>query len=315
VLLTDDPRPLRFLSGKGGVGKTTLAAAGALRLAAEGAVTLLISTDPAHSTGDLLAARLGPDPTRVTERLWAVELDAEKAAAAHVARIKEAAAASVDLDLLPTVERHLDLATSSPGTVESALLDRLADLLEDAADRFDRVVVDTAPTGHTLRLLALPAVLTAWVEGLARQREKVAGFERMARNLAGDDPGPDADPILGRLRERRARLRAAASRFRDDARFWLVVTPERLAVAETVRASEALAGAGLTIGGLLVNRVLPENPTDAFLASRRRDQDACLADLAGRLPRHRQVRIPQLPRDVVDRAQLQTLAGWLPPDW
>ena len=302
-------RPVVFLSGKGGVGKTTLATALALVLAERGERVLLVSTDPAHSTTDLLGVPLGPEPTAVAAGWWAMELDAEREALAHVERIKADAAASVSRDVLPAVERHLDLAAQSPGTVESALVDRLGDVLTWCPERFDRVVVDTAPTGHTLRLLALPSLLTAWVEGLVRRRERVAGTERWARNLAGEG-GPVSDPVLDRLRARRDRLDAARRRLLSDAVFHLVLVPERLPVAETARALEVLDTAGLTVGALIVNRVLPAADGE-FMRGRLAAQAERLAELRARFAGRPVVQVEHLPGDVTTRQELRHLADAL----
>lgn len=300
-------RPIVLLSGKGGVGKTTLAAATALRLAAEGQRTLLVSTDPAHSTGDALGVPLGAEPTAVQKGLDALELDPEQAAADHLARVEEAVADRVDPDLWPQVKRHLQLARDSPGMVESATFERVADLFERCPGEYDRLVVDTAPTGHTLRLLALPALLQAWVEGLTRQREKVTGAQRMLRNLAGDDRRDD-DPVLARLRDRRARLARAADRLRDDTAVWLVLVAERLPIEETVRALDQMARHEIAVAGLLVNRVLPAEADGTFLAERRQQQEAYLDEIGDRFAGHRIVTVPQLARDVSRRVDLERLA-------
>ena len=306
----DADRPIVLLSGKGGVGKTTLAAATAVALSEAGARTLLVSTDPAHSTGDVLGRDLGPEPTRVGERLDALELDPDRAAREHLASVEEAVADRVDPDLWPQVQRHLRLARDSPGMAESATFERVADLLAQCPDPYDRLVVDSAPTGHTLRLLALPSLLTAWVEGLVRQREQVVGAERLLRNLAGRD-GPDEDPVLARLRDRRARLTAAGERLRHDTAVWLVAVPERLPILETERAREQLAAHDIPVAGLLVNRVLPEDADGAFLSERRAQQATHLADLTDRLGDLPQRRVPQLPRDVVGPGDLRPLVDVL----
>ncbi|MDQ3387261.1 MAG: ArsA family ATPase, partial [Actinomycetota bacterium] len=202
---------LTFFGGKGGVGKTTLAVAFATLLAGRGDKTLLVSTDPAHSTSDILGAKLSGEPAQIDGNLWAVEIDASADATAYVERIQKDAKGSVSPEVLPAVRQHLELAKSSPGTEESALFDRFVDLIALCPEEYDRIVFDTAPTGHTLRLLTLPALLTAWVEGMVRQREKVAGMERMLRNLAGKESSED-DPILNRLRERRNKFHHARHR-------------------------------------------------------------------------------------------------------
>lgn len=301
-------RRLVLFGGKGGVGKTTLAAATALRLADAGARTLVVSTDPAHSLADVLDVRLGHDATEVTGRLLAIELDEVAAADAYVDRVREQARAALPREVLATVDRHLDLARHSPGTLEAAVFDRLIDLVDRCPDDYDRVVVDTAPTGHTLRLLAMPELLTSWVEGLTQQRDRTLGVQRAFKNLVGDDSPETEDPILAALHRRRDRLRRMRARLVDDATFHLVLTPERLPVEETARALPALERHGITVGAIVVNRVLPTDPTDPYLRSRRAQQDEHLSDLRERFAGWRVVEVEQRPRDVVGLDGLRGLA-------
>lgn len=303
-----EDRRLTFFGGKGGVGKTTLAVAYATLLAARGDRTLLVSTDPAHSTGDLLGAKLSGEPTRAGDNLWAVEVDAAADAEAYVERIKKDARGSVSREVLSTVDKHLELAKSSPGTEESALFDRFVDLISLCPSEYDRIVFDTAPTGHTLRLLTLPALLSAWVEGVVRQREKVAGMERMLRNIAGDDSGGE-DPVLERLRERRERFHHARHRLLEDTTFYLVLIPERLPIEETARSLKTLTGNGIEVGALLVNRVLPESADEGeFMHARLAQQREYLDEIGSRFADRRIARIEQDARDISDSDQLQTIA-------
>lgn len=304
-------RRLTFLGGKGGVGKTTIATALATRLATAGERTLLVSTDPAHSTGDLLHADLR-EPSPVAERLWAVEIDAAAAARDYVERIKQDAAAALSPEVVATVERHLDLAGQSPGTLESALFDRLIDLIDQCPGEWGRIVVDTAPTGHTLRLLTMPTVLTGWVEGLVRQRERVTGIDRMLKNMAGDD-APDEDVIVTRLRQRRDRFLRARQRLLEDAVFDLVVLPERLPIEETARAAAALDAEGLQVGVIIVNRVIPEHLDGPFLGERVAQQRLYLEEIERRFAGRRLVRVAHEPRDVTEADQLHRIAEQLGP--
>lgn len=303
-------RRLAFFGGKGGVGKTTLAAAFATLLASRGEKTLLVSTDPAHSTGDVLNARLSGEPQPIEENLWAVEIDAAADAAAYVERIKSDAEESVSPEVLPAVGRHLDLAKSSPGTEESALFDRFVDLIALCPGEYDRMVFDTAPTGHTLRLLTLPALLTTWVEGMVRQREKVAGMERMLRNMAGREE-PEGDPILDRLRERRQKFHHARHRLLEDATFYLVLIPERLPIEETARALETLTHGGVHVGALVVNRVFPEVSGGEFMQARLEQQAEYLEEIEARFGDRNIVRVGQGARDVTRREQLEPIAAQL----
>lgn len=305
-----EERRLVFFGGKGGVGKTTLAAAFATLLAKRGEKTLLVSTDPAHSTSDILGAKLSGEPKQIDENLFALEIDAAADAAEYIEKIKNDSKDSVSPEVLPTVEKHLEMSKSSPGTEESALFDRFVDLISLCPSEYDRIVFDTAPTGHTLRLLTLPALLSAWVEGMVRQREKVAGMERMLKNLAGRDD-PEGDPVLDRLRERRQKFHHARHRLLEDTTFYLVLIPERLPIEETSRSLKTLTDGGVRIGALLVNRVLPDLPEGDFMKARLEQQSEYLEEIESRFEEYRTVRVEQDARDVTSREQLKTIADRL----
>ncbi len=282
---------LRFLGGKGGVGKTTIAAAMALHESRRGARTLVVSTDPAHSLGDVLAADLGEDPREVVPGLWAAEISGEAQARRRVEQIVADAADAVPREVLPAVRAHLARAVDSPGTVEAALLDRLTELVERVPGEFDRLVVDSAPTGHMLRLLTLPELVTPWIEGLARQRLRSRDADRMFAGMLGR--GEEApDPLLARLHARRDRMAGLHARLRADAVVNLVLVPERVVWAETLRALDVLDGAGITVGAAVVNRVVPVGET-GLLAARRAEQTAVLHAVRERLGAA--VQIPLLP--------------------
>jgi arsenite-transporting ATPase len=171
-------RPVTFVGGKGGVGKTTVAAALALVSADSGARTLLVSTDPAHSTSDVLETRLGEHARRVVDGLDALEIDPRAEAERYIGEVKERIRQVTSPRMLGEVEREVDVARASPGAEEAALFDRFARLMPLAGGDYDRVIFDTAPTGQTLRLLGLPELMEAWVEGLVSRRRKLRSLGR-----------------------------------------------------------------------------------------------------------------------------------------
>ncbi|MQA87149.1 MAG: AAA family ATPase [Streptosporangiales bacterium] len=312
VLLKGYSWPVAFIGGKGGVGKTTLAAAYALLCAGRGERTLVVSTDPAHSLGDVLAEDLGERPRLVDGSLWAAEISGADALDRRVAQVYEDAAEALPRDVLPAVRRHLAHAASSPGMVESALADRLAELLGAVPGEWERLVVDSAPTGHLLRMLNLPALLTPWVEGLVRQRERTRGVDRMLAGLAGrNDEKPD--PLLERLRARRARLAETERRLREDATVHLVLLPERVPLAETVRAAEQLTAAGMCLGRLVVNRVVP-SWEGGLLAARRTHQDEVLARARDHFVGLGMVQVPLMPGELTTRGELAGISEILRHD-
>lgn len=284
-------RPVLFFGGKGGVGKTTMAAVAALDAADRGHKTLLISTDPAHSTGDILQIELGARPRPVVAGCWAMEIDPELEADRYIDQVKERVEAAVPPRLLGEVYRQIDIARVSPGAVEAALFDRFTRILEQERGEYDRIVFDTAPTGQTLRLLSLPELMTAWMTGLIDRRRKVAGLAKMWRNVAGSQRTETQaeDPLLGALKERRGRFHRARHLLMDDAStaFVFVLIPERLPIWETERAVEALSKHGIPVGPIIVNQVLPPPATDRvedpFLASRREREAGHLARISSTL--------------------------------
>ena len=193
------------------------------------------------------------------------------------------------------------------------MFDRFVELISLSPGDYDRIVFDTAPTGHTLRLLTLPALLSTWAEGMVRQREKVAGMERMLRNLAGKDE-PEGDPILNRLRERRDRFHHARHRLLEDATFYLVLIPERLPIEETARTLEVLTQNDVRVGALIVNRVLPETVAGEagdFMRARLEQQSEYLREIERRLGSTGIVQIEQDARDITRREQLEGIADQL----
>lgn len=240
-----------FVAGKGGVGKTTTAAALAVSLADEGDRVLVLSTDPAHSLGDALGVTLGPDPAPVpgVEGLEAMEVDAATERARFLGTRRGALLKIIERGTYlerSDAEEMVDLAV--PGMDELAALLRLIEL---AADDGRRLVIDTAPTGHTLRLLDLPATARGWVAALEAMDEKhrVVAEALTRGGFAGDDAGA----LVGELE---AELDAFTSMLRDErrTRFALVTNPGPVVLAETRRYQAQLEERGIALAGIVVNR-------------------------------------------------------------
>jgi arsenite-transporting ATPase len=311
-------RRIVFYGGKGGVGKTTLASAHALHAADGGRRTLLVSTDPAHSTADILETPLGPDPTQVTEYLWAVELDPEREALHYIEDVKARIADTTPPRLAAEVDRQIDIARLSPGAEESAVFDRITRLLTEDASAFERIVFDTAPTGHTLRLLSLPETMTAWMSGLIARRRKLNVVSRMWRNVAGAAAGSDTprdDPVLTALEDRRRRFAATRILLTDPGltAFVFVVIPERLPILETERALIALDRYRIPVGGIIVNRLLPESSDGAFITGRREREATYRDRIAKSFSKYPMVWLDLRPGDVVGLDALREIAHDLMP--
>jgi arsenite/tail-anchored protein-transporting ATPase len=285
-----------LFTGKGGVGKTTLAAATAARLARSGRKALVISTDPAHSLGDALGRPLTGDATEVDPGLYAAHLDARALVEGSWATLRGhlrtiLAGAGVDelvadeLTVLPGVEDLLAL-----GEVRRAA----------AGGPWEVVIVDCGPTAETLRLLALPEAIAGYLERLyPAHRRAVRGL--LAGVAAGAPNGrvsaagatarrwDAAAEALGSLAEQLSGLRAMLADHHTTS-IRLVLTPERLVAAETRRTMTALALHGLRVDGLVCNRVVPpiapsvRGPAARWVRARRAEQEAVLGELAGLYP-------------------------------
>lgn len=261
-----------MFGGKGGVGKTTCAAGHAVALAAAGHGTLVVSTDPAHSLGDVLDAEIGAEPTPVTSGLEAVEIDPE-ARAERYRVLAEALARDMRAVGVRVPDEDLDalFGGAMPGADEIAALDLFAEYLEG----YDRVVFDTAPTGHTLRLLDLPDTVSRAVSTAADVRSQVRRAADTARSMlfgpAAFRGADDADEGFTELRERMERVESAL-RDPEKTGFRVVFRPEALVLAETERLVERLREYEVPIADLVANGVLADVNEDCARCTRQRDR-------------------------------------------
>lgn len=295
-----------FFGGKGGVGKTTAATSAALLLldaAAPGEQILLFSTDPAHSLSDSLGISIGDRLVEAARRgkgddaarLFAREMDASAALEEfkhrHCAVLREIADRGTMLDETD-INDLLDL--SLPGMDEVMSLFELSEI--DRASRFSRVVVDTAPSGHTSRLLRLPDVFTRWIGALDLMSEKhrymVAQFVR-GRRVRADD----ADIFLRELSER---VRAVRAMLFDAAQasFTIVTIPEAMAVEESARYFHTLRGEGVPVTDLIVNRVEREHGACAYCRARTRAQSRLIKEIEREFASLRLHRVHLFPEEV-----------------
>ena len=292
-------RRLLFFGGKGGVGKTTCSSAFALAASRAGRQVLLVSTDPAHSTSDVFGRAIGSEPCAIEPGLWALEIDAEHESTRYVDRVKQDVERMFAPAIVRQATRQIDLAAGAPGLADAALFDRIVDLIVERESRYDLIVFDTAPTGHTVQLLRLPEVMETWIRALVRHRRALLEIDRGADDTGGRiDGGPD--PVLAALERRHERLKILRSRLvdADHVSFVLVTIPERLAIEETTRACGMLRETGLDIAGLIVNQVLPDGLEGEFYRSRRAQEQRHLDEIVRRFPQLPRTTVRLLPRDV-----------------
>ena len=328
--------------GKGGVGKTTMAAATGLSSAAGGVRTLVVSTDPAHSLSDTYETEIPAEPSRVREDmpLYAAEIDPDDAmeegmfgadgdplgGMGEMGDAMGGMMGGADPDGEGTEEGLGSLLGGTmPGADEAAAMRQLLEYLDDP--RFDRVIVDTAPTGHTLRLLQLPEIMDSMIGRVMKLRNRFSGMMDGLKGMfggGGDDADPTAD--LDELQERIERLRSV---LRDPAQtdFRVVTIPEEMSVVESERLVARLDEFGIPVNTLVVNRVMegvgdvadvdpawivePNPDTCEFCARRWEVQQAALRR-ATDLFRGRDVkRVPLLANEVRGEAALRVVAACL----
>lgn len=267
----DNAPPFLFFTGKGGVGKTSLACATAIRLAGEGKRVLLVSTDPASNVGQVFGVNIGNQivPIEAVPRLSALEIDPQAAAQQYRDKIVGPVRGVLPDAVVKGIEEQL----SGACTTEIAAFDEFTALLTDQAlqQQYDSILFDTAPTGHTIRLLQLPGAWTGFLE-------------------AGKGDASCLGPLAG-LEKQRSQYKAAVNALSDAARtrLILVARAQHSALQEVARTHEELAAIGLRQQYLVINGVLPESATqDDQLAlaiyQRERAALAALPDCLAALP-------------------------------
>jgi len=300
-----------FFGGKGGVGKTTCSAAFALAASRRGQRILLVSTDPAHSTADIFQMPIGPVERELQPRLTALEIDAAGEASRYIGDVKRDIERMFSPGVIREAHRQIEMAAASPGLLEVALLDRMIDLILNRSRAYDTIVLDTAPTGHTLQLLRMPDAITTWIQALVRHRRAILEIDRGAEQTP--EAAAAADPVLAALERRHERLAQLRRIMTDRSRtsFVFVMIPERLAIEETARAAEQLADTGIDVAGLVVNRVLPDGLEGEFYRSRKAQEETYLKEIDRRFGRLPRVRVRQLPRDVYGLESLALVSDQL----
>jgi arsenite-transporting ATPase len=279
-----------FFTGKGGVGKTTVACATAITLADAGERVLLVSTDPASNLDEMLGVTLGMEPREVpgVPGLFAANIDPNEAAEAY----RQRALAPYEGQVGEAELASMREALSGACTVEIAAFDRFAGLLAGDGEAFSRIVFDTAPTGHTLRLLELPRAWTHFFDVNMRGASCL---------------GPHSALTL-----RRERFEAARATLADpkQTRMVLVARPDTPSLREAARTSEELTALGIAGQMLVVNGVFrassPDDPIARALEDRGR---AALASMPEKLEALARVELPLRPFEMVGLPALRAVLG------
>ena len=247
-----------FYSGKGGVGKTSMASASALNLSRAGRKVLIISTDPAHSLSDSFETQIGGEVKELGKNLFAVEIDPERA----VEEYKERLSPKLEqMDALKGfgLEGMFDIAGMTPGIDEIAAFDKFLQYMH--SKEYDIIIFDTAPTGHVLRFLSLPDVLDSWVGKMIKLRVKFSGMISMFKKILPFGDAGDESMGMEQLENMKKRIGEAKVILSDSGKtgFWLVLLAEQMSIFESERAMKTLKEYGITVSGIIVNQLVPES--------------------------------------------------------
>ena len=300
-----------LVTGKGGVGKTTVAAATALKAADLGYRTLVMSTDPAHSLADAFDMKLGDEPAEVSDNLMAQQIDSQHRLEQYWGEVREYLTDLFDWSGLRGIEAE-ELSVF-PGMDE---LFALADVKDHAVSgAYDLLVVDCAPTAETLRLLSLPEILGWYMDKIFPVERKVVKAMRPVLSrvvsipIAGDEVFDAAEGFYGRIQGVRDIL---TNPFVTSAR--LVLNPEKMVINEARRTYTYLGLFGYAVDGVVVNRVLPDAITDPYFKRWQEVQSDYLVDIEEGFADVEIRRLRLFDEEMVGVPKLRLLADELYPD-
>ncbi|MHA1969874.1 MAG: ArsA family ATPase, partial [Candidatus Hodarchaeales archaeon] len=261
-------RRFLFFGGKGGVGKTTMAAATAVRSADLGYRTLLVSTDPAHSVSDSLDQQIGGDSyieVHNVKNLWAIELNTEDTLRTYSEMISSQDPSGTISDFIAGDDPS---SMSPPGADETVAFIQLLEYIQNP--EYEIVVFDTAPTGHTLKLLQLPEMTQSWLYRLIKMRQRIGGMMTGFKTLFGGASAPDEQEAFDKLEELKDQVEKARVHLANakETEFIAVTIPTIMAIWETERLIRALYEVSFPISQIYINQIQPENIDCTFCQSR-----------------------------------------------
>lgn len=272
-------------TGKGGVGKTSISAATALRCAEMGLKTIVISTDTAHSLADSLDTTIGPEPVEIYPNLWAQEVDARYSMDKYWGRVHRYMAALFSQQGVQDIVA--EEVTILPGLEEGAHLLWINRYVEEG--NFDVLIVDAAPTAETLRLLSLPDVTRWWFERILTLTRGAVKFLRPIGKIIGRGESLPDDDAWTQVQELFKTLDKVRDLLADPeiASMRLVVNPEKMVIKETQRTYTYLNLYGYATDAIFCNRVIPEEVVDPYFTMAKENQKrnlVLIGEAFGELP-------------------------------
>ncbi len=296
-----------FFGGKGGVGKTVMAAATAIELAKSGRKTLLASTNPVHSLSSCLGVDCFGKPAGIggIKTLTALEIDTREAIERSKREIREKIQWFLKFAEISTkADEFVDAATMNPAFEESAMFENMVDLM--FRDEYEVYVFDTAPTANARRLLGMSKVYGLWVEKMLKSREEAQSL----REALSFTKKKEEDPLMRYLVDFRGRIGHARELLTDPAKtaFFFVTLPEALPIAVIRRFIDWFTDFGIPVGGVIVNEVISDADAKTggeFVRNRVEMQRGYLAEIGERFPGQVRAILPLYDSDVRGTAALE----------
>lgn len=253
---------IKFFVGKGGVGKTSVAASYGAFLSSQGYRILIVSLDPAHNLGDILNIKLSDKVVRVSENLYAREVDIEREISRYLDRIAQSLRMTYKYLSVLNMEGYFKVLRYSPGMEEQATLEAIKRHI--FSHDYDFVLFDTAPTGHTLRVLSLPSVSLLWIDELMKLRSAILDRRGMIRRVRGEiDKGLPAsaeeDDVMKELGKMKEEYEALRNKLKgEETGYITVLNAEEVPLLETERLIAFLRNFNMKVERIVVNKYMPE---------------------------------------------------------
>ena len=300
-----------FFGGKGGVGKTVMAATTAVHLARSGKRTLLASTNPVHSLSGALDQKVSGKATPIegVDNLWALEIDTRDAIERSKREIREKIQWFLKFAEISTkADEFVEAATMNPAFEESAMFENMVDMM--FKDEYDVYVFDTAPTANARRLLGMSKVYGLWVEKMLKSREEAQSL----REVLSFTKKKEEDPLMRYLVDFRERIRHARELLTDPGKtaFFFVTLPEALPIAVISRFIDWFTDFGIPVGGVLVNMVIRPEEGEAevdFVRNRIESQAGHLDEIGRRFPGQVRAVVPLYDSDIRGIKSLDRATG------
>jgi arsenite-transporting ATPase len=314
-----------LFTGKGGVGKTSLASAVAYKLANSGKKVLLVSTDPAHSLEDIFEMSLGPEPKKVLDNLYAMQIEPKSVLESSLKATVEALSQGLTellgaKDLESLLGQSISELQESPGSDELAAFEVFKQLVLKGSQDYDVVIFDTAPTGHTLRFLRLPEILEGQLNLTIETKKRSSRLLSAVKKLLPFyNMSKEEEEELRRLQEEEIKkLQEALNEIKqvknvlankEITKIFAVANPEGLSFFETKKLIKTLNKYGFDVSGIIINKVLPEIVNDPYLQEWKRIQKQWLKKFQEELGKYPIYVVELLPHEIRGAKSISELAN------